>query len=88
MGVGVGSSSLDRLSDSHSAASRNVHPAQVDALTTLLRYKTQNAGCCKIILHPRWGSAVYPSSLFTKAPLDRLTAAIRATEEQLKGASA
>lgn len=31
-----------------------------------------NAGCCKILLHPTWGSAVYPASIFTTAPADTL----------------
>lgn len=56
---------------------------EVDALVTLLNYKTANAGCCKVILHPNWGSSVYPASLFTKAPKDALLDAIRATEEEL-----
>ncbi|KAK3263999.1 hypothetical protein CYMTET_27235 [Cymbomonas tetramitiformis] len=50
---------------------------EVDALQTLLGYKTQNAGCCKVILHPKWGSSVYPSSMFAKAPLEELQAAIK-----------
>lgn len=28
-----------------------------------------NAGCCKVLLHPQWGSAVYPATLFTTAPV-------------------
>lgn len=49
-----------------------------------------NASCCcyhrrlQIVLHPRWGSAVYPASLFTKAPLSVLLDAIRETEAQLQ----
>lgn len=39
---------------------------EVDALVTLLNYQTTNSGCCKVVLHPTWGSAVYPASLFTK----------------------
>jgi hypothetical protein len=27
-----------------------------------------NAGCCKIMLHPEWKSAVFPASMFTTAP--------------------
>eukprot|EP00854_Cymbomonas_tetramitiformis_P005610 gene5610-6795_t len=63
---------------------------EVDALQTLLGYKTQNAGCCKldaepafavgimqVVLHPKWGSSVYPSSMFAKAPLEELLAAIK-----------
>lgn len=57
---------------------------QVDALATLLQYKTQNAGCCKIILHPKWGSSVYPASLFSRCSAEDMQAAIRATEAELK----
>ncbi|KAI3429551.1 hypothetical protein D9Q98_005639 [Chlorella vulgaris] len=49
---------------------------EVEALVTLLGYRIQNAGCCKIILHPKWGSSVYPASIFAKAPLAAVTAAI------------
>jgi hypothetical protein len=41
----------------------------------LLRYHTymsyqrvQNVGCCKVLLHPKWGAAVYPATIFTNAP--------------------
>lgn len=50
---------------------------EVDALVSLLGYATSNAGCCKVVLHPRWGSAVYPASIVTKAPLE---ATLRALE--------
>jgi len=41
---------------------------EVASAQQLLGYNVQNAGCCKILLHPQWGSAVYPATLFTKAP--------------------
>ena len=50
--------------------------SEVDALVTLLGYPTANAGCCKVVLHPRWGSAVYPASLLTQAPLEAAAAAL------------
>ncbi|PSC75053.1 Methylmalonic aciduria and homocystinuria type D mitochondrial [Micractinium conductrix] len=56
---------------------------EVEALVTLLGYKTQNAGCCKIILHPCWGSSVYPASLFAKAPV--AAAQGQAAEEGMVG---
>lgn len=62
----------------------NVYP-EVEGLSLLLGYKTQNAGCCKIVLHPRWGSAVYPATLFAKAPLAELLAAINEAEAMLQG---
>jgi len=94
--------------------------SEVDALSTLLGYKTSNAGCCKarqhldeflykgackscwwrvgnpcgcnaattskptalpspvqVLLHPEWGTSVYPASLFAKAPPETLQAAIQ-----------
>jgi len=39
-------------------------------MQALLKYHTQCCGPCKILLHPKWGSHVYPASLFTTAPLD------------------
>ena len=56
---------------------------EVEALCTLLGYRTQNAGCCKVILHPKWGSSVYPASLFAKAPLEEVAAAVASAEKQL-----
>lgn len=53
---------------------------EVQGLVTLLGYQTQNAGCCTIILHPVWGSSVYPASFFTKAPFDDLERAIEYAE--------
>lgn len=43
---------------------------EVDGFQALLGYSTQNANCCKILLHPKWGSAVYPATMFTNAPAD------------------
>ena len=90
--------------------------SEVDGLSTLLGYKTSNAGCCKvrlgaedvrplrltgndawfstatpamtwtacrpvcmaqILLHPEWGTSVYPASLFAKAPLETVQEAIK-----------
>jgi len=42
--------------------------SEVQCAELLLGYQVMNAGCCKIILHPQWGSAVYPATIFTNAP--------------------
>lgn len=44
--------------------------SEVDGVELLLRYRCLSAGMCKILVHPRWGAAVYPASLFTNAPFD------------------
>lgn len=38
----------------------------------------------QIILHPRWGSSVYPASMFTKAPAEAVQAAISGAAEALR----
>ena len=45
---------------------------EVSALSVSRGYKCSNAGCCKVVLHPQWGSFVYPATLLTAAPLDVL----------------
>jgi hypothetical protein len=47
--------------------------SEVDGAQQLLGYSVQNAGCCKILLHPNWSSAVYPASIFTTAPTELVT---------------
>jgi len=54
--------------------------SEVEALSVLKGYKTANAGCCKVLLHPQWGSAVYPATMFTCAPLEALLTAIKQAE--------
>mmetsp|Transcript_2714 Transcript_2714/g.3158 ORF Transcript_2714/g.3158 Transcript_2714/m.3158 type:complete len:231 (-) Transcript_2714:242-934(-) len=42
--------------------------SEVDGMEVLLGYRTYDAGFCKILTHPKWGSAVYPSTIFANAP--------------------
>ncbi|OWZ15344.1 hypothetical protein PHMEG_00011032 [Phytophthora megakarya] len=44
--------------------------SEVDGVELLLRYRCLSAGMCKILVHPVWGAAVYPASLFTTAPYE------------------
>ncbi|CAB1104393.1 unnamed protein product [Ectocarpus sp. CCAP 1310/34] len=44
--------------------------SEVEGMQLLLQYQVMNAGNCKVLLHPQWGSAVYPASLFCTAPSD------------------
>ncbi|KAI9308317.1 hypothetical protein BJ944DRAFT_260506, partial [Cunninghamella echinulata] len=48
----------------------------VQGTQTLTRYDIQNVGCCHILLHPKWKSKIYPSTLFTTAPHDVLVKVI------------
>ena len=57
---------------------------EVQGLVTLLGYKTQNAGCCSVLLHPVWGSSVYPASFFAKAPLKALEDAIAEVDGRVR----
>jgi len=42
--------------------------SEVDSAQQLLGYGVMNCGCCKVLLHPSWSSAVYPATIFTTAP--------------------
>lgn len=57
---------------------------EVAAVSLLRGYRVQSASCCKILLHPLWGSAVYPASLTTTAPVALINEAIRAADEELQ----
>lgn len=50
--------------------------SEVDGFQVMLQYKTMNCGCCKVLLHPTWGSGVYPATMFTTAPKEALAEAI------------
>jgi hypothetical protein len=50
--------------------------SEVEGMQSMLRYKTMDAGMCKVLLHPMWGSFVYPATAFSDAPLDVITQAI------------
>ena len=44
--------------------------SEVDGMECLLNYRAYNAGFCKILTHPKWGSAVYPATIFACCPED------------------
>ena len=44
--------------------------SEVDGMECLLNYKAYNAGFCKILTHPKWGSSVYPATIFAYAPVE------------------
>eukprot|EP01040_Poterioochromonas_malhamensis_P016258 gene16258-18416_t len=44
--------------------------SEVQAAQSLHNYQIMNAGCCKILLHPEWGSAVYPASIVVQSTAD------------------
>lgn len=50
--------------------------AQVASMQALLKYEISQAGPCKVLIHPTWGSAVYPATCFTSAPADILLNAL------------
>lgn len=39
----------------------------------------------QVVLHPKWGSSIYPSTLFTKAPVEDLLQAIKEVEQEHVG---
>ncbi|KAF9089152.1 hypothetical protein BGX23_006886 [Mortierella sp. AD031] len=64
---------------SYSERGRDVYP-DVEGCQLLLKYDFQNAGCCKVLLHPIWGSKIYPATFFTTAPVDVLVKVIDQVE--------
>jgi len=46
--------------------------SEVDGMECLLNYRAHNAGFCKVLTHPKWGSAVYPATIFCYAPRDEV----------------
>jgi hypothetical protein len=50
--------------------------SEVDGMECLLNYKSYNAGFCKILTHPKWGSSVYPATIFAYAPPQVITALV------------
>lgn len=52
--------------------------SEVDGMECLLNYKAYNAGFCKILTHPKWGSAVYPATIFAHAPAEVVQSLIEA----------
>ncbi|KAK5829169.1 hypothetical protein F5H01DRAFT_329678 [Linnemannia elongata] len=66
---------------SFSERGRDVYP-DVEGCQLLLKYDFQNAGCCKILLHPIWGSKIYPATFFTTAPVDILVKVIAQVEQE------
>lgn len=47
--------------------------SEVDGMECLLNYKAYNAGFCKVLTHPKWGSAVYPATMFAFCPVSVAT---------------
>ncbi|KAF9571269.1 hypothetical protein EC968_000765 [Mortierella alpina] len=66
---------------SFSERGRDVYP-DVEGCQLLLKYDFQNAGCCKVLLHPSWGSKIYPATFFTTAPTDVLLRVVEDVEQE------
>lgn len=54
-----------------------VYP-EVDGFEVLRQYRCTTAGPCKVLVHPVWGTAVYPATMFTSAPVSAVADAINA----------
>ncbi|KAF9103653.1 hypothetical protein BGX27_010479, partial [Mortierella sp. AM989] len=68
---------------SFSERGRDVYP-DVEGCQLLLKYDFQNAGCCKVLLHPNWGSKIYPATFFTTAPLETLLKVVTQVEQEYR----
>ncbi|RKP14106.1 hypothetical protein BJ684DRAFT_15550 [Piptocephalis cylindrospora] len=56
----------------------------VEGAERLLRYATVDIGGCRLLEHPKWGSRVYPGTLFTTAPIRAVLSCM--TELEVEGA--
>lgn len=72
---------------SFSERGRDVYP-DVEGCQLLLKYDFQNAGCCKILMHPAWGSKIYPATFFTTAPADILLKTVDEVEKAFPSSKA
>ena len=45
--------------------------SDVECFERLRKYRTSQAGGCKVVYHPTWGSSFYPSTMFTNCPVDQ-----------------
>ena len=61
---------------------------EVDALVTLLNYQTTNSGCCKVVLHPRWGARCTPPVCSRKRRWTPSRAAVADAERAIRAANA
>mgnify|MGYP000390650506 CR=1 FL=1 len=51
--------------------------SEVDGMECLLNYRAYNAGFCKVLTHPKWGTYVYPATIFCYAPRDKIMAIVQ-----------
>ncbi|RUS20595.1 hypothetical protein BC937DRAFT_94847 [Endogone sp. FLAS-F59071] len=68
----------------HSSPGASPYP-DVQGTQTLLRYDVQSTGCCHILLHPTWGSRIYPATMFTDVDPETfrgVVAEVESEEEQ------
>ncbi|KAI9104083.1 hypothetical protein DFS34DRAFT_606894 [Phlyctochytrium arcticum] len=54
----------------------------VDGSSTLLRYQTIQVGCCRVLVHPTWGTRAYPATFFACAPWEAVRDAIESVGSQ------
>ncbi|MDJ1181259.1 methylmalonic aciduria and homocystinuria type D protein [Roseofilum sp. BLCC_M91] len=54
-----------------------LHHSDVPAVHAALGYPMEKNGDCAAIIHPRWGTAVYPSVMISTAPLSEIFTALQ-----------
>ncbi len=55
----------------YSPRGTSIYP-DVDGSVQMLKYSSEQAGCCRIVIHPKWGTRNYPCTLFTTATPERI----------------
>lgn len=50
--------------------------SEADCAEVLRVGRSMPGTACKIVVHPRWGTSVYPASIFSTAPAAAVVAAV------------
>lgn len=64
------------------SAPGTLHHSDVPAVHAALGYPIEKNGDCAAIIHPRWGTAVYPSVMISTAPVPEILTALPVLQRQ------
>jgi len=59
------------------SAQSNFTFSDIDCAEVLTHYRTESVGSCRILLHPQWGTAVYPTTFISTCTTDKLVEIIQ-----------
>ena len=61
--------------------------SDVECFERLRKYKASQAGGCKVVFHPKWGSSFYPSTMFTNCPPDQFVKVLESLQVEENAAT-